>query len=598
MIWLPSEEMVDSPKKRILKNRVPKKDKSPGDTWEDLSSTISVESAENSPEYRVLPSNPPTSPAKSRIRGLRLLIVNDDPIRVDALAMDLRNLGAIVAVGDRFTSGYTQAAKFLPDAIISDLIRPDEPGFRFIQTLRRHPLLRWSSVILSTWWKETGEGEGQVMLDQVLDQLEELLAPVRIIEERIAAKRPLGDRMEMTGPAALLRLLANANLTGALWVNDGWNKFTVEMSEGRILSAFRKGIDGKADDALDAIIQFMLSDTGRWTFEHRKQERSDTALDTEETLTRTNRILSRLFGQRLKKDPTLADHIIVRPHFLRTATETVSPSAIEIARDVADGADLARFKKFFIHKNDLTDVERIVHTLFRCGAIRYVEVPISTNRTQKDRAAAESVVNLLGALHDNPFAPKTVKSRIPKPDYQPFNQGGGDEDQGVPKGAYHLQDVAPERVAVAKLRPVKLNLENKNSPPLESPPEGKTAPQPPRMRDIVMGVEADTTDLMNPTNRDVSARKRRYPKRRAPNADDSHSRKLIMESQQLALDYQKGGRTTLPPEETRDLRHMWVAIALALLLGALLVTGIILISSVDRSRDVDGPRSQGTSSIE
>ena len=33
--------------------------------------------------------------------------------------MDLRSLGAIVAVGDRSQGGYNQAAKFLPDAIIS-----------------------------------------------------------------------------------------------------------------------------------------------------------------------------------------------------------------------------------------------------------------------------------------------------------------------------------------------------------------------------------------------------------------------------------------------------------------------------------------------
>ena len=556
------------------------------DTWEDLSTSVSIPPSPEGSSYRVLPSSPPTSPAKFRVKSLRLLIVDDDPIRVDALAMDLRNLGAVVAVGDRSTSGYAQAAKFLPDAIVSDLVRPGEEGFKFIQTLRRHPLLRWSSVILSRWWRETGEGEGQVLLDQVLDQLEELLAPVRIIEERIAARRPLSDRIELTGPAALLRLLANARLTGSLLVNDGWNKFNVELSDGRIVGASRRGIDGKIDDALDAIIQLMLVDTGKWTFETQKPDRTDGALNTEEILTRTNRILSRLFGQRLKADPTLADHIVVRPHFLRTARETVSASASEIARNVAEGADLARLKKFFIHKNDLAEVERIVYTLFRCGAIRYVETPISTNRTEKEAAAANSVVSLLGALHDNPFAPKTSRSRVPTTDFTTPAPSTPIDDRHLPKGAYHLQDVAPERVAVAKHRPVKLRMANNPAVPEKSIPiplveSGSTETE----REVLMGVDSGQLHLPGSTE-PVGARtqkKRTATKRTA--TQNATSRKMIMASQQIALEYTRES----PPQEReeRDLRHMWVAIGLALFLGALLIAGIILISSVDRSRSID-----------
>lgn len=545
-------------------------DKVREDTWEDLSSTVSADTSRSKSDVRVLPSEPPTSPAKSRVKGVRLLIVDGDPIRVDALAMDMRQLGAIVAVGDLSTSGYTQAAKFLPDAIVSELVRPGEEGFQFIQTLRRHPLLRWSSIILSKWWRETGEGEGQVMLDQVLDQLEELLAPIRIIEERIAARRPLGDRIEMTGPAALLRLLSSACLTGVLYANDGWNKFTVEILEGRIIGAYRKGIDGKADDAMDAIIQFMLADSGKWTFESQKTEHTEEALDTEKTLSRTNRILSRLFGQPLKPDPELADHIVVRPHFLRTATETVSPSAIEIARYVAEGAGLERFKKFFIRKTDLTEVERIVHTLFRCGAIRYVELPIATNRTQKDKDAATSVVNLLNALHDNPFAPKTKRNDRQKPSRQSYIKNS------TPFGAYHLQDVPPEKVAVGKHRPVRLTLSERPRHPGLSPAAKTTVPSPDF---LIHAEEGSDTDVVLPSRNASTAQKNLTIR--------SESSKQLMESAVLNLSQRRP-----PKDEESDLRHMWVAIALALLLGGLLISGIILISSVDRDR---GPSSSPTS---
>ena len=552
--------MATLPKQNRISPKSASREKERKDTWEDLSTTVSTELHPAKPEVRVLPSVPPTSPAKSRVKGVRLLIVDGDPIRVDALAMDMRRLGAIVAVGDLSTNGYTQAAKFLPDAIVSEFVRPGEEGFQFIQTLRRHPLLRWSSIILSKWWKETGEGEGQVMLDQILDQLEELLAPIRIIEERIAAKRPLGDRIEMTGPAALLRLLANAKLTGVLFANDGWNKFSVELLGGKIVGAFRKGIDGKADDAMDAIIQLMLADSGKWTFECRPPQSEKDALDTEATLSRTNRILSRLFGQRLKSDPELADHIVVRPYFLRTASETVSPSAIEIARYVAEGAGLERFKKFFIRKTDLTEVERIVHTLFRCGAIRYVELPIATNRTQKDKDAANSVVNLLNALHDNPFAPKTKrierKNRI--------SRHGLSHDAAF--GAYHLQDVPPEKVAVGKHRPIKLTLKEKSQ---ETPLSHPTAPAP---HFLIDPQEGSDTDVVISSSDDAFSEG-------SPTIRDESS-KQIMASTALRLSHYQN---TLKAEKS-EMRHMWVAIVLALLLGGLLITGIILVSSVDRDR--------------
>lgn len=565
--------MSNLPKQNSDLSQNGSQDKVRKDTWENLSSTVVKDTSQEKSDVRVLPSDPPTSPAKSRIKGVRLLIVDNDPIRVDALAMDLRELGAIVAVGDLSTSGYTQAAKFLPDAVVSELVRPGEEGFQFIQTLRRHPLLRWSSIILSKWWRETGEGEGQVMLDRVLDQLEELLTPIRIVEERIAAKSPLGDRIEMTGPAALLRLLSNARLTGILYANDGWNKFSVELLEGRIIGAYRKGIDGKADDAMDAIIQFMLSDSGKWTFEQQKTMPSEEALDTEKALSRTNRILSRLFGQRLKPDPELADHIVVRPHFLRTATETVSPSAIEIARYVAEGAGLERFKKFFVRKTDLTEVERIVHTLFRCGSIRYVELPIATNRTQKDKDAAISVVDLLNALHDNPFAPKTKQSDRSRPSRHSYVR-----DSASTYGAYHLQDVPPEKVAVGKHRPMRLTLSERPRQAVYTPPPKTTAPAP---NFLIDDQDKSDTDVALPAN-NVSTANRSLTIR-------NESSKQLMASAVLNLNQQRRP----PKREESDMRHMWVAIVLALLLGGLLITGIILISSVDRDR---GPASPPSSS--
>ena len=576
-------------KERPASTRTP----SEKDTWEDLSGSVDPENTGKGGPIRFRPSMPPRSPAKFRVKGLRLLIIDNDPIRVDALAMDLRHLGAQVAVGDFSTSGYTQAAKFLPDAVVSDLVRPGEEGFVFIQNLRRHPLLRWSSVILSRWWQETAEGEGEVLLDRVLDQLEELVAPIRIIEERISAHRPLSDRLEMTGPAALLRTLSGAGLNGSLSVNDSWNMFTVDIADGKILSAYRKGIDGEADEDLDALIQLMLCETGKWTFAEKKRLSIPAALDTEETLARINRHLSRLFGRTPRAFENLEQHISVRPHFLRTASEAVSSETIEIAEDIANGADLDRFRKFFSKKSDLSEVERIVHTLFRCGAIRFFEIPSRAVRSAKEIAAARSTVNLLKALVDNPFAPgimtRGALSSVAAPvvDVRAPSEAALPISDRPPRGAYHLQDVAPEHVSPAKYRPIRLQMTSSTPPP---PPRAEEKEQADTEVERSNATSVVTSEHLpqNPAPAVYSKSLSTAPPDDVTESDEpSGSMKLVLESQKIALG-------DLPPEwkvpVRREKKHMWAAILLAVLLGGLLAVGIAFVASQGRSArpDPDG----------
>ncbi len=547
------------------------------DSWEDLSGVIEIPEKPKKEQERLIkirPSLPPTSPAKFRVNGLRLLVIDSDPIKVDALAVDLRALGAKVAVGDHSVSGYTQAAKFLPDAVISDFVRPGEEGFAFIQNLRRHPLLRWSSVILLRWWEETSEDEGRVLLDDVLNQLEELLAPVRVLEERILARRPLSDRVEMTGPAVLLRVLSSAKLSGSLSVNDTWNMFTVDLSDGKITSAYRKGIDGEADEDIDAIMQLMLCDSGKWTFAEKKKEFVNRkSFDTEEIINRITKNFSRLFGRSTKDFKQLESHISVRPNFLRTASETVSSYAIDIAAEIAKGADLNRFRQFFGAKNDLFEIERIIHTLFRCGAVRFVENPTNVNRTASENASITSVVHLLKALIDNPFAPKTIRSSMPA-SQSPIVEVKSPSSISKPaKGAYHLQDVAPERIVPAKCRPLRLQLEKPNNSSSVASTEDK---------DINSETRSSTTEVVEPELLFHSSKRRKPVSSRdiSSGIENDLSSKLLVESQMIAI---SGLLPNSQPPAHKENKHMWAAILLALILGVLFFVGIAYIVSSDRA---------------
>lgn len=548
------------------------------DSWENLSQSFKTRQAGLDPgretsspsdpgrPSRILPSDPPTSPTKTKIRGIRIFIVDDDPFRVDALAMDLRTLGAEVAVGDRSAGGYRQAARFIPDAVISDLVRPGEEGFRFIQSLRRHPLLRWSSVMLIRWWEETGVGEGQVALDPVLDQLEELLAPVRIIEERIVAKSSLGDRLEMTGPASLLRILSNAGLSGDLSVNDTWNIFTVELAGGRVLSVHRKGIDGEADGHLQAMQQLLLCDTGRWSFRINKKYSKKPLADIETTLANTNRILSRLFGPGVEQTDDLERHITVRQNFVRTASETMPDAALQVVRAMSSGADIDHFRTTLTNKRDIVEVERIIQTLFRCGAIQYSERP-ELKRDPQILQASRSAVGLLQALNE-----MATSAAVPRETASTVKQGGARKgsNKRLPLGAYHLQDVAAERVRVTRHRPVRITADESLSISgiLEAVEDSAvTVPRP------------SATDIVAPDPAVVETVSAKPLAVLEDSGEQSGTGKLVVDTGDLREDQ---GRAVgdIPPE--RDRRQMWIAIALALVLGGLLAMGIMMIASAEK----------------
>ncbi len=556
--------MSDDKKRPLVGKRAPKID-----TWDDLSSVVEVRKPVNIsarrrpvssiPPGKILPSTPPNPPGGPCIRGIKLFVIDDDPIRVDALAMDLRHLGAEVAVGDRSQSGYGQAVKFLPDAIVSDLVRPGDPGFSFIQNLRRHPLLRWSSVVLIRWWTEVAEGEGQVVLEPVLDQLEEALAPVRIIEERIATGRSVKERVEMTGPAALLRLISNAKLSGVVSLNDAWNHFTLEMMQGKLLSAYRKGIDGGSDDDQQALLQFLLCDSGRWLFKQDSIVTKRASSDTEASLTRANKALSRLFGPQRPPRQDLHENIVIRGDFLRNAAALLPNSPMTIPEAIAAGADYASFRATIKGKRSIIEAERILQTLFRSGTIRYVDSGSEDDGKAVKTPQSASVASLLRVLSEIPFNslndPSTLQwsSRPPKIAYT----------KPTGKGEYHRQNLASERLDEKTPKPRALRLEvKKPSSPEEASDEGPRKPSA-SITDVI--TDRPSTSLADP---------------RPTPVENTGTEKMILESQQLALGDLPEGVEVFPPKENS---HKWVAILLALILGGLLFFGIYIIASSGKS---------------
>src|SRR6266436_3458921 len=79
---------------------------------------------------------PPGESDQRPARGLRILVVDDDPDGRIALGMLLAQAGVDVALAASVREARRSIERREPDAVVSDLMMPDEDGFALIETLR------------------------------------------------------------------------------------------------------------------------------------------------------------------------------------------------------------------------------------------------------------------------------------------------------------------------------------------------------------------------------------------------------------------------------------------------------------------------------
>jgi len=523
-----------------------------GDSWAELAE---AEAAPTDPNVQ-LPFRPSLV---RRIGGLGILVVDDDPARLDAIAGELRELGARVSVGDTEASGYRQAIRAQPDLILSDLITPNDRGWWLIQRLRRQPLLRWTPVLLMRWWEKTDGGDEVVRVGKVVERVEEILAPVRVLEERIAANRALSDRVETTGVPALLRMLSAAGLSGVLTLNDSWSVFEAGLRKGRLVSVVRRGVGGEADEGEDAFLQLLLCDEGRWSFRH--QDATPQPLNVERDLAecsaRASRLLASMIGPEATFGPGAEDLLRVRTNVLEETETTFSGLARQLVKGVSAGISSGEVGALVVCQEDVVAAERLVFALLRRGAVSARSEPWLEPAEPAGERAARSAAALLGRIAADHRSPDESKGR---PEKRGARAEAGRDDRD---GTYRLSTVEAERVAVGTRAAL-------NVPGI-------------RARDPVGAVEPTGEERSSTTPisvRDSSAEEGRE----APSAgargrfpDDTPVRgsaPAVLPRDSFAPSPEPAG------DRNRHLK--WLALLLALALGGVVAAGLVAIASDDR----------------
>jgi CheY-like chemotaxis protein len=76
-------------------------------------------------------------PTEALIRGLRVLVVDDDPDARELLEEVLAAQGVFVETAESAGSGFEALQRFRPDVLVSDIGMPGEDGYSFMQRIRR-----------------------------------------------------------------------------------------------------------------------------------------------------------------------------------------------------------------------------------------------------------------------------------------------------------------------------------------------------------------------------------------------------------------------------------------------------------------------------
>ena len=71
-----------------------------------------------------------------RLRGLRILVVDDDPATRQAVGEILTRAGADIRMADSAEQGMTEVLAFRPEVLVSDVAMPGEDGYAFLRRVR------------------------------------------------------------------------------------------------------------------------------------------------------------------------------------------------------------------------------------------------------------------------------------------------------------------------------------------------------------------------------------------------------------------------------------------------------------------------------
>jgi tetratricopeptide (TPR) repeat protein/DNA-binding NarL/FixJ family response regulator len=173
------------------------------------------------------------------IKGLRVALADDDSARADSVAQELRSRGATVVVTDLNPSEarFARLRQVDPEVLIAGEQHLQGHGYELLRRMRRDTRLRWASLLVVRWeeiWSDTLSVPALGKLQAALGTLAEA---DRSLIELGQLGEPFDTRLEITGPARLLRALVTTPRALRMTVTNPRLVVSLDLSEGLVVGA-------------------------------------------------------------------------------------------------------------------------------------------------------------------------------------------------------------------------------------------------------------------------------------------------------------------------------------------------------------------------
>ncbi|MBC7170843.1 MAG: hypothetical protein H5U40_00360, partial [Polyangiaceae bacterium] len=171
------------------------------------------------------------------LRDLRVLVMDNDPGRADVLAQTLRGHGSLVGVSDISPGTLVRAQALDPEVVILDSAAIEGPGFETVRTLRQDPRLRWASLLVVPWDELWPVHSAAPDIEQLAGRIAPLTEQDRTLRARAEVGGTFDTRLELTGPARLLRTLVRLPGTRHIAVRATRATIEIDIADGLVVGA-------------------------------------------------------------------------------------------------------------------------------------------------------------------------------------------------------------------------------------------------------------------------------------------------------------------------------------------------------------------------
>jgi tetratricopeptide (TPR) repeat protein/DNA-binding NarL/FixJ family response regulator len=209
------------------------------------------------------------------IQGLRVALADDDSARADSVAQELRSRGATVVVTDLNPSEarFARLRQADPQVLIAGEAHLQGHGYELLRRMRRDTRLRWASLLVVRWEELWSDALSVPALDRLAAALGGLAEADRSLVELAARNAAFDTRLEITGPARLLRALVTTPHAVRVSISNPRLSVSIDISEGLVVGASAHAPEdpSKSYDGALALSGLMVLSSGKVLIDPVKQ---------------------------------------------------------------------------------------------------------------------------------------------------------------------------------------------------------------------------------------------------------------------------------------------------------------------------------------